>query len=419
MALGCLHENRIACSGACARSSPCKMNWGYQVLISSRVLRKVAPEIAAESEAATERLRGVGLEVEEVMPLADLLRKVVIGRVTAVSPHPNADRLRICQVDVGDGEPLQIVTGADNVREGGHYAVIRSGTTLPNGTRIRTGKLRGERSEGMLGSADELELGDDHHGLLEFDGSPAPGTALPDAVPITGFVLRVAGAADVEELTSLLAVSDAAELQIDVFADIACPWCYIGEQRLAAVLAERPDLALTWRWRPFQLQPGIPPVGLPWAEFVASKFGADAAAVFEHTRAVGKESGLDFHFDRITRAPNTVNAHRLVLHAQQSDRARQTADALFHAYFTEGRDVGDPQVLVRVADEVGLDADKVEAYLASDSGRDTVDESQDAATRLGISGVPFYIFNGRVGISGAQDHDTFARAIELSMKEEG
>jgi predicted DsbA family dithiol-disulfide isomerase/tRNA-binding EMAP/Myf-like protein len=389
------------------------------VLISSRVLKKVAPEIAGDAEAAAARLRAAGLEVEEIMPLADLLRQVVIGRVSAVSPHPNADRLRICQVDVGGGEPLQIVTGAENVRQGGLYAVIRSGTTLPGGTRIRKGKLRGERSEGMLGSADELELGDDHQGLLEIDGSPAPGTALPEAIPVTGFVIRVSGAADVEELTNLLATGDATGLQIDVFADIACPWCYIGERRLAAVLAERPDLTLTWRWRPFQLQPGIPRDGLPWADFVASKFGEDAAAVLEHMHGVGVEAGLDFHFDRITRAPNTVDAHRLILQAQHSGQAQQTADALFRAYFTDGRDVSDPQVLTRVADEVGLDAGEVQACLASDAGRDAVDESQDAAARLGISGVPFYIFNGRVGISGAQDHDTFARAVGLALKENG
>jgi predicted DsbA family dithiol-disulfide isomerase/tRNA-binding EMAP/Myf-like protein len=392
---------------------------GNDVFISSRILKKVAPEISSEPDAAAERLRGVGLKVEEIIPLADLLRPVVIGRVSEVSPHPNADRLHICQVDVGDGEPLQIVTGAENVREGGLYAVIRSGTTLPNGTRIRKGKLRGERSEGMLGSADELELGDDHQGLLEIDGSPAPGTALPDALQVTGFVLRVGGAADLEELTKLLLARGAAELQIDIFADIACPWCYIGEQRLAAVLAGRTDLSLTWRWRPYQLQPAIPPTGLPWAEFVASKFAADAAAVFQHTQAVGEEAGLDFRFDRITSAPNTVNAHRLILHAEQSGRARQTADALFHAYFTEGRDVGDTRVLIRVADEAGLDADEVEAYLASDAGRDAVEESQDAAARLGISGVPFYIFNGRVGISGAQDHETFARAVGLALREDG
>jgi predicted DsbA family dithiol-disulfide isomerase/tRNA-binding EMAP/Myf-like protein len=389
------------------------------VLISSRVLKKVAPEISSEPGAAAERLRAVGLKVEEIIPLADLLRPVVIGRVSGVSPHPDADRLRICRVDVGDGEPLQIVTGAENVREGGLYAVIRSGTTLPNGKRIRKSKLRGERSEGMLGSADELELGDDHQGLLEIAGSPAPGTALPDAIPVTGFVLDVRGAADLEELTHLLLARGAAELQIDVFADIACPWCYIGEQRLAAVLAGRSNLGLAWRWRPFQLQPAIPPAGLPWAEFVASKFGADAAAVFEHTRAVGEEAGLEFRFDRITRAPNTVDAHRLILQAQHSGQAQQTADALFRAYFTDGRDVSDPQVLTRVADEVGLDAGEVQACLASDAGRDAVDESQDAAARLGISGVPFYIFNGRVGISGAQDHDTFARAVGLALKENG
>lgn len=389
------------------------------MLISSRALQKLLPDLSSDADETAGRLREIGLEVEEVTPLRDLLAPVVVGRLEAVTAHPNADRLRICQVEIGEPDPLQIVTGAPNVREGGFYPVIRSGTTLPGGTKIKKGKLRGEVSQGMLGSADELELGSDSEGIMEIEGAPVPGTPLPEVVPVEGYMFRVAGVADPDELASRLSGTPATEVQIDLFADIACPWCYIGEQRLAAALAGFPDLSVVWRWRPFQLQRGLPPAGVPWAEFVANKFGADAASAFERVREVGGAAGLDLRFDRITRAPNTVDAHRLILLAQEADRGREAAEALFRAYFTEGRDVTDLDVLAQIATEVGLDEQRVRSYLAGERGRDEVVESQEMAGKLGISGVPFYIFNGRVAISGAQESETFTRAIEMSLREDG
>jgi predicted DsbA family dithiol-disulfide isomerase/tRNA-binding EMAP/Myf-like protein len=374
------------------------------------------PDLPGEPDGIAARLLAAGIEVEEITPLEALLRPVVVGRVVAVEPHPNADRLRLCRVDVGEEQPLQIVTGAPNVRPDASYPVVRIGTTLPGGTRIRKGKLRGELSEGMLGSASELELGGDSEGLLELEGTPRPGTPLPEAITVGGFMIRIAAVKDQEELLRMLEGGAARELQIDIFADIACPWCYIAEKRLEVALRDR-GLDVVWRWRPFQLQPGLPAAGLPWAEFVAGKFGADAAAIFDHVTTTGREDGVEFHFDRITRAPNTADAHRLVLFAAERGLARRAAHELFAEYFTRGNDIGDAAVLERIATRLEIPAAEARAFLAGDGGREAVAASQDVAARLGITGVPFFIFNGRTAVSGAQDSATFTRAIDMSFEE--
>jgi predicted DsbA family dithiol-disulfide isomerase len=150
-------------------------------------------------------------------------------------------------------------------------------------------------------------------------------------------------------------VSDLAvrTLAIDVWADVACPWCWIGDRRLDAALqrlrAEHPGLAVEHRWRPFQLQPGLPARGVPWAEFAREKFGGvdTMQAAFGHVAAAGASAGLDYRFDRMTVAPNTAAAHRLILHAGRAGdaagadadpgmRELAMADRLFRAYFTEG-----------------------------------------------------------------------------------
>ena len=201
---------------------------------------------------------------------------------------------------------------------------------------------------------------------------------------------------------------------IEVYADIACPWCYIGERRLAQALAQRPDIEVERRWRPFQLQPDLPPQGLPWAEFVATKFGGGAQAerMFARVAQAGAPDGIDFRFDRVATAPNTLDAHRLVLFAAERGQEWPMADALFAAHFSEGRDLNDPDQLVAVAESVGLDAAAVRAYLASDAGIAEVAASQEQAERLGITGVPFYVIDGRYGLSGAQPVDVFVRALD-------
>lgn len=172
--------------------------------LSERALRRLAPSFTGTPDEVAERLRAAGLEVEEIVPLRELLEPMVVARVEEVTPHPNADRLRVCVVNDGGEEPLQIVTGAANVRAGGVYPLVRSGVRLPSGRKIKKGKLRGEVSEGMLGSADEMELGSDHDGLMELAGNPAPGTPLVDAISVEGVVFVLGGSPSEEEVEERL-----------------------------------------------------------------------------------------------------------------------------------------------------------------------------------------------------------------------
>ncbi len=200
---------------------------------------------------------------------------------------------------------------------------------------------------------------------------------------------------------------------IEVYADLACPWCYIGARRLARALALRPDLEVERCWRPFQLQPRMPAGGLPWRTFVREKFGGAerAAGAFARVTEVGAADGLTFAFDRVASAPNTVDAHRLILFAARHGRQWETADALFAAYFAEGRDMNDHEQLVEAASRAGLPGAEVRAFLAGDECVDEVAASQAEAYRLGVRGVPFYVLDGRYGLSGAQPVEVLVEVL--------
>jgi phenylalanyl-tRNA synthetase beta chain len=174
------------------------------VNVSQNLLRHRVPSLPAEPEQIAERLRAAGFEVSRIVPLAELLRPVVVARVESVAQHPNADRLKVCVVNDGSEQTLQIVTGASNVEPGAYYPVIRSGVTLPNGVKIKRGKLRGEESQGMLGSADELELGTDHAGLMTLSGEPALGTPLPDVIETPGVVFVIDGNHEIDAIVKAL-----------------------------------------------------------------------------------------------------------------------------------------------------------------------------------------------------------------------
>lgn len=207
------------------------------------------------------------------------------------------------------------------------------------------------------------------------------------------------------------------ELTIDVWADIACPWCYVGERRLIAALAERPNVRARLRWMPFQLQPGLPVEGLSWDEFVPAKFGGweQARSAFAHVTSAGEPDGIAFHFDRVTRAPNTAEAHRLMLFAQDCGRVAEVAEALFAAYFAEGRDPSDRETLVSVAGSAGLEPGEARHWLESGAGSFEVEQAQRLAGRMGISGVPFYVFAGKYALSGAQPVEAFRAAIDTAI----
>ena len=203
-------------------------------------------------------------------------------------------------------------------------------------------------------------------------------------------------------------------LEIDVYADVVCPWCYVGEAHLERALAERPELDVTLRWHPFQLRPEMPAGGEPWRAFAEEKFGgwARARSAFAHVAEVGARSGLSFDFDKVASAPNTVDAHRLILMAAEHDKEMETAKALFRAYFSEGRDLNNVNDLVAVATGVGLEGDAVRAFLRSDAGETEVWASQERAQGLGVSSVPFYVLNNQYGVSGAQPPELFLQAFD-------
>jgi predicted DsbA family dithiol-disulfide isomerase len=193
-------------------------------------------------------------------------------------------------------------------------------------------------------------------------------------------------------------------LTIDVYADIVCPWCYIGVKRLEKALSQKPELRVSRRWRPFQLRPEMPKGGLEWRSFAKSKFGDwnHALAAFAHVAEIGKGEGLDFRFDRVMSAPNTEDAHRLILLAREHGLEWEAAEAFFKAYFTDGRNLNSLEDLLKIAGGVGLDEDVVKLYLQGDKNRQAVRESQRVAEHYGISGVPFYVLDNKYGLSGAQ-----------------
>ena len=203
-------------------------------------------------------------------------------------------------------------------------------------------------------------------------------------------------------------------MRIEVWADVVCPWCWIGERRLYAALAQRPDVLPEVVWRPFQLQPDMPPEGRSWDYVVRSKFGGPerARAMFAHVAAAGAADGVEFDFDAIASAPNTRDAHRLVLLAQEAGIGREMAEALFSACFAEGRDVGKADVLADVGARVGLDRGVVARFLGGDRLARVVDESQAQAAALGIDGVPFFVLDGRYAFSGAQPLETFVAVLD-------
>lgn len=203
-------------------------------------------------------------------------------------------------------------------------------------------------------------------------------------------------------------------MTIDVYADIACPWCYLGRARLKRALADRPGLDVSLNWRPFQLQPDLPSDGKNFRSVLEKKFGQwnRVEQMFERLERLGDEEGLTFDFDAIEAAPNTKDAHRLILWTQEQDRGDELATRLFRAYFSEGRNVSVREVLVECAADVGLDPDEARSLLESDRYAQAVRDSQRKAQRRGVTGVPCYVFDDQHAVTGAQPVEVFGEALD-------
>ncbi|WP_291843021.1 DsbA family oxidoreductase [Maricaulis sp.] len=209
---------------------------------------------------------------------------------------------------------------------------------------------------------------------------------------------------------------------VDIVSDLVCPWCWLGKRHWDDARKLTSDIKVDTVWRPFQLDPTLPREGRPYKDYMREKFsGAEASgrwkAMRDHLEQAGPGAGIDFRFDDIAMRPNTLNAHRLMRWAGGQDKSDAMGEALFAAFFSEGRDIGDLAVLAELAGKAGLDAAVTADLLATDRDEKAVWEEELFYRKLGVSGVPTYIFNGRFAVSGAQEPAVLADAIRQAVRE--
>ena len=202
-------------------------------------------------------------------------------------------------------------------------------------------------------------------------------------------------------------------MKVEIYSDVACPWCYIGKTRFERALAEfggHVDVS----YRPFQLNPATPEQAQPLYEYYDQQFGPGFRRNHAQVAELARQDGLDFRFDH-AQVANTFTAHRLLWLTERdygADVQRDLKDALLRAYFTDGKDVGDHETLVALAAGVGVDPDRARAWLAGDEGAVEVRAAIGAAQRLGINSVPTFVFDGTYAVQGAQEVATFVAVLE-------
>jgi len=207
-------------------------------------------------------------------------------------------------------------------------------------------------------------------------------------------------------------------MQIDIVSDTVCPWCFIGKRRLARALAMRPEMSFNIHWRPYRLDPTIPPEGVDRRAYLKAKFGDSprSAQMGEVIRSEGAGEGIDFHFDKIERSPNTLDSHRLIRWAGSAGVQDGLVEHMFDAYFVQGRNIGDRAVLREIAAEAGMDAALVAELLEKDADREIVEREDLLAHEMGISGVPTFIFDNRYMVSGAREPEVLVRIIDKAVE---
>ncbi|WP_233128239.1 DsbA family protein [Maricaulis sp. W15] len=211
-------------------------------------------------------------------------------------------------------------------------------------------------------------------------------------------------------------------MTVDIVSDLVCPWCWLGKRHWDEARKLTAEIEVETVWRPFQLDPTLAREGRPYKDYMREKFsGAEASgrwkAMRDHLEQAGPAAGIEFRFDDITMRPNTLNAHRLMRWAGGQGKTPEMAEALFAAFFNQGRDIGDTAVLAELAGQAGLDAAVTADLLATDRDEKAVWEEELFYRKLGVSGVPTYIFNGRFAVSGAQEAAVLADAIRQAVKE--
>ncbi len=209
-------------------------------------------------------------------------------------------------------------------------------------------------------------------------------------------------------------------ISIDVISDTVCPWCFIGKRRLEQAIAVRSDYEFKINWRPFQLNPDLPKSGMLRAQYLALKFGSDerASKIYQTVHGAAVEEGLEINFASLRYQPNTLASHRLIRWAAGADVQDAIVEALFQEYFFVGRDIGDPEVLVDIAQIAGMDGKLVRKLLTTGADEKLVADEEMVARRTGIAGVPCFIVNEKFAVSGAQDSTVLLNVFDLAHQDQ-
>jgi predicted DsbA family dithiol-disulfide isomerase len=208
-------------------------------------------------------------------------------------------------------------------------------------------------------------------------------------------------------------MSSSSGVKIEVVSDVVCPWCYIGKRRLEAAIALTPDVEVSINWRPYFLNDWIPREGIDRQTYLETKFGSAErySVIAERVAAAAAMEALPYAPEKISRQPNTLDCHRVILWSRSATDPATVKQRLMELYFAEGGDLTDPKVLIQAAADCGMDGDLVRRLLASDADIDRVEGEATSAKEAGIDGVPCYIFGGHVIVTGAQSPEYLASAI--------
>lgn len=210
-------------------------------------------------------------------------------------------------------------------------------------------------------------------------------------------------------------------LHIEMVSDLVCPWCWVGLRRFQGAMALVPELEVELLFRPFELDPSIPAGGVDYKDYMKQRFGSDqskdrANQMRDLLIQYGEEEGIMFAFDRITRRPSSFNAHRIVRWAQGQNLGLAAKEALFEAFFANGQDIGDHEVLVTIASKIGLDSNLVSDLLAGDADVENTRQEQTLFRQMGISGVPTFIAHRQIAVQGAESSEKIARFLKSAAE---
>ncbi len=208
-------------------------------------------------------------------------------------------------------------------------------------------------------------------------------------------------------------------VKLDILSDPICPWCYIGKANLDRALAAIPGHPIVIEWHPFQLNPDMPREGVDRRAYLENKFGGKEGAVRAYAPVVehAEKAGLTINFDAMERTPNTLDAHRLIHWSGIEGRQTAAVSALFRAYFKDGRDIGNAEVLADIADEIGMDASVILRLLKSDEDADLIRERDTHSREMGVNSVPTFIVANKHAVAGAQSTELWTKVITEIMEQ--